>query len=574
MQELTLDGVRAVPQVGESLADMVKRLGLDRERLSERPLAAEIAGEVFTLGYVPVRSVDLESGEDAVRFRTRRAIRRSEGKIRLIRYNDDRGKRVYERTMLFVFFLAVRELMPKARVKVNYAIGAGLFITVEKEFPLTAGEVDLLRDRCRAIVAADYRLERKRLDIDEAIELFTRDGQADKVRLLEWRQFTYFDVYRHGDYADYFYGEMAPSTGYVPVFDLQYHAEGLFLLRPQDDEPNTAARYVYSPNFAAVFRQSDRWGELMHCTCIADLNDLVESGHIRELIRVNEALHERRFAEISGEIVQRGAKAVLIAGPSSSGKTTSANRLAVQLRVLGKSPVLLSLDDYYIDRRLVLPDENGKVDLEHINTIDVPQFNADLEALLNGERVEIPFFNFKTGCREMNGHFVCMDEDTVLVIEGLHALNPALLTPRIDHALVFRLYISALTTLNYDDHNRIPTTDVRLLRRMVRDYETRGASLERTLLMWDSVRAGEARWIFPYQEGADDIFNSALVYELAVLKKRIYPLLKTVQPESPCYDEVRSIIKFLNYIKVADVDDEIPPTSILREFVGGNSFYR
>ena len=265
---------------------------------------------------------------------------------------------------------------------------------------------------------------------------------------------------------------------------------------------------------------------------------------------------------------------MLIAGPSSSGKTTSANRVATQLRVLGKTPILLSLDDYYIDRKYVKPDENGEIDYEHINMIDVEQFNIDLERLLNGEEVEIPHFDFKTGSREMLGHFVKLGDDAMLIIEGLHGLNPMLLTPRIDKKLIFKLYVSALTTLNLDDHNRIPTTDVRLLRRMVRDYLTRGATIERTLGMWDSVKRGEQRWIFPYQESADEIMNTSLVYELAVLKKHIYPLLKDVDSSSPCYDEVINIIKFLNYISDAAVEDEIPPTSILREFVGGNAFYR
>ena len=394
------------------------------------------------------------------------------------------------------------------------------------------------------------------------------------MRLLKWRQFTYFDVYEHGDYADYFYGEMLPSTGYAKVFDLQFRPGGLFLLRPSDADADVATRYVYMPNLSKVFARSDKWGDLMHCRCVADLNDMVENGSVRELIRVNEALHERRFAEIATEIVNRGARAVLIAGPSSSGKTTSANRVATQLRVLGKTPILLSLDDYYIDRSLIEPDENGEIDYEHINMIDVPQFNIDLEALLNGERVEIPHFDFKTGSRQMLGHFVQLKEDAMLIIEGLHGLNPQLLTSRIDKKQIFKLYVSALTTLNLDDHNRIPTTDVRLLRRMVRDYLTRGATIERTLGMWDSVKRGEQRWIFPYQESADEIMNTSLVYELAVLKKHIYPLLNDVDSSSPNYDEVINIIKFLNYISDAAVEDEIPPTSILREFVGGNTFYR
>lgn len=568
--ELTIEGRPIEVKMGESLLDLVVKLGLDTDSLKSRPLAADIKGEVFTLNYVPLREQELQT----TTVRMRRAIRASKGIINLIRYDDSRGKQVYERTMQFVFFLAVRETFPTARVKVNFAIGAGIYVEIEKETPLTEADVELLKEKYRQIVSCDYPLLRKRLDIDEAIDFFERDGQQDKVRLLEWRRFTYFDVYRHGDYVDYFYGEMMPSTGYASVFDLQFHSPGLYLVRPDSVDFDRTATEVDLPKFASVFEESDRWGKLMHCETVADLNDLTASGRLRELIRVNEALHERRFSEIASSIVSRGAKAILIAGPSSSGKTTSANRLATQLRVLGKSPILLSLDDYYIDRRLIEPDENGEVDLEHINTIDVPQFNTDLEDLLNGKTVEIPHFDFKTGSRKMLGHFVTLHDDTPLIIEGLHALNPTLLNPRIDHSLVFRLYVSALTTLNLDNHNRIPTTDVRLLRRMVRDYETRGATMERTLGMWESVRRGEERWIFPYQEGADAIFNTTLVYELAVLKKHIYPLLTEIAPDNPCYDEIRRIIKFLNYIHDASVEDEIPPTSILREFIGGNTFYR
>ena len=570
--QIRINGIPADARPGESLREIVVRLGLDTESLKTRPIAADIAGEVFTLNYIPMRQ--REQGDNPTTFRMRKAIRKGGGEVKLIRYGESRGRAIYERTIIYIFFLAMRELFPKAHAKVNYAVGPSLDISVDVEPQFTPDDMEAIRTKMRGIVEADYPLIRKRLDIDEAIERFEKDGQEDKVRLLKWRQFTYFDVYEHGDYADYFYGEMLPSTGYAKVFDLQFRPGGLFLLRPSDADADVATRYVYMPNLSKVFARSDKWGDLMHCRCVADLNDMVENGSVRELIRVNEALHERRFAEIATEIVNRGARAVLIAGPSSSGKTTSANRVATQLRVLGKTPILLSLDDYYIDRSLIEPDENGEIDYEHINMIDVPQFNIDLEALLNGERVEIPHFDFKTGSRQMLGHFVQLREDAMLIIEGLHGLNPQLLTSRIDKKQIFKLYVSALTTLNLDDHNRIPTTDVRLLRRMVRDYLTRGATIERTLGMWDSVKRGEQRWIFPYQESADEIMNTSLVYELAVLKKHIYPLLNDVDSSSPNYDEVINIIKFLNYISDAAVEDEIPPTSILREFVGGNTFYR
>ena len=569
---LHLDGNPIEPLTGESLLDLVRRLGLDTHSLATRPLAADINGEIFTLNYIPVRKTD--AAEALTTPRTRKALRGSNGTIHLIRYNEARGRDVYDRTLLFVFFLAMRSLFPEAKARVNHAIGRGLDIDVTSAVPFGEEEVERLRAECRRIVEADYPLIRQRLSIHEAIDFFERDGQMDKVRLLLWREFTYFDVYRHGDYVDYFYGEMCPSTGYASVFELQYRDGGLFLLRPSTSDPDVATRYVYSPHIAATFEESERWGNLMHCSTVADLNAMVENNSVRELIRVNEALHERRFAEIATTILHRGAKAVLIAGPSSSGKTTSANRLATQLRVLGKAPILLSLDDYYIDRQYIQPDENGEFDYEHINMIDVPQFNRDLEALLDGQTVKIPTFEFATGSRVYSGRAVSLRDDSILIIEGLHALNPALLTPAIDRKRIFKLYVSALTTINLDDHNRIPTTDVRLLRRMVRDYLTRNSSIERTLGMWESVQRGERRWIFPYQEGADAIMNTALVYELCVLKKYVYPLLKGVTPDNACYDEVVRILKFLHYIRDAAMEDELPPTSILREFVGGNTFYR
>ena len=273
-------------------------------------------------------------------------------------------------------------------------------------------------------------------------------------------------------------------------------------------------------------------------------------------------------------VCERGVKAVMLAGPSSSGKTTSANRLGTQLRVHGKKPILMSLDDYYIDRDKIAPGPDGKLDLEHINTIDCDLFRQDMAKLLAGEEVELPSFNFLTGRREWRGHKLRLHPDDLIIVEGLHGLNPAMLPEGVDKKLIFRLYVSPLLPLNLDDHNRIPTSYLRLLRRIVRDYETRGSSVQRTLDMWESVQRGEKRWIFPYQENADVIFNSSTLYELAVLKKHIFPLLTAVQPEDACYDEVRNIVKVLNYIKEADVDDEIPPTSLVREFIGGNTFYR
>ena len=569
--QLTIDGITTEVKAGERLLDIVRRLGLDSTDLKTRPLAANIAGETFTLNYVPLRE---EQASSSQRVTLRRSMLAANGTVSLLRYESSRGNRVYERTMLFVFLLAMRELYPKTRVRINYAVGAGLFASVGDHMRLSQQDVDRIKKAMREIVLSDLTLERKRLDIEDAIDFFTADGQEDKVRLLKYRQFSYFDVYRQDDYVDYFYGEMAPSTGYASVFDLQAQKGGLLLIRPSAEDPNKPAKHVSLPRLAGVFSESEEWGDLMHCGVVADLNDMVLNDEVRTLIRVNEALHEKRFAQLADEIIGRGARAVLIAGPSSSGKTTSANRLCTQLRVHGKTPILVSLDNYYLNRDQLKPGPDGKFDLEDIATLDIPQFQDDLTRLLKGEEVELPLFDFVTQHRCEKGTRLRLNENTPLVIEGLHGLNPHLLPEAVDKKLIFRLYVSALTTLNLDDHNRVSTTYLRLLRRMVRDHETRGASVERTLSMWDSVRAGEEKWIFPFQEDADAIFNSTLIYEPAVLKKHIFPLLSAVQPESAYYDEARSIVKFLNYFMEANVEDEIPPTSILREFIGGNTFYR
>ena len=569
--QLIIDGIPAEVNAGERLLDIVRRLGLDSTDLKTRPLAANIAGETFTLNYVPLREEQASANQ---RVTLRRAMRAGNGTVSLLRYDSARGNRVYERTMLFVFLLAMRELYPKTRVRINYAVGAGLFASVGEGMRLSQQDVDRIKKAMHEIVKADLTLERKRVDIDDAIDFFSADGQEDKVRLLKYRQFSFFDVYRQDDYVDYFYGEMAPSTGYASVFDLQAQKGGLLLIRPSAEDPNKPAKHVSLPRLSSVFSESEEWGNLMHCGVVADLNDMVLSGEVRTLIRVNEALHEKRFAQLADEIIGRGARAVLIAGPSSSGKTTSANRLCTQLRVHGKTPILVSLDNYYLNRDQLKPGPDGTVDLEDIATLDIPQFQEDLTRLLKGEEVELPLFDFVTQHRCEKGIKLRVTENTPLVIEGLHGLNPHLLPEAVDKKLIFRLYVSALTTLNLDDHNRVPTTYLRLLRRMVRDHETRGASVERTLSMWDSVRAGEEKWIFPFQEDADAIFNTTLIYEPAVLKKHIFPLLSAVQPESVYYDEARSIVKFLNYFVEANVEDEIPPTSILREFIGGNTFYR
>lgn len=564
--KLLIDGHEIVAQPGQSLLQLVRILGLDSNKFSDRPLAAKIAGEVFNLNYVPVRTSECQPDRQSIR----RAMAASSGKIELLRYTDPVGKDVYERSVQFLLFLALHRLWPGVRAKMNCTVGKALYIEVcSDDF-----SADILKQEIHRLICEDAPLIRRRISLKDAIAHYSADGQLDKAQLLTWRKQDYFDEYIYADFADYYYGELVPSLGYLRVWDIIPVDGGFMYLFPDDNVPDIAAQYQEMPNFLQVCTEGERWCELMECECVADLNALVQSGKIRELIRVNEALHEKRYSQIADRICKDSVKAVMLAGPSSSGKTTSANRLATQLRVHGKKPILMSLDDYYIDRDKIQPGPDGKLDLEHINTIDTALFSEHLQQLLIGNAVELPEFDFISGKRRQSGRFLKLEDKSVIIAEGLHALNPVLLPRDLERNLILKLYVSPLLPLNLDDHNRIPTSLLRLLRRIVRDYETRGSSVEQTLSMWDSVRRGEKRWIFPYQETADVIFNSSTLYELSVLKKHVFPLLTAVQPEEDCYEQVRGLVKILNYVLEADVDDEIPPTSLVREFIGGNSFYR
>lgn len=565
--QLKIDGVAVQANPGQSLRELVTALGMDSPSLKERPLAAKIAGEVFTLNYIPVRVSDHEHDCATIR----RAMAASHGEIHLLRYSDGVGKKVYTRTACFLVFLAIRTLWPDAVSKISCTMGNSIYLCIEnaKDF-----SVDALKAQVCEYISEDFPLIRRRLPRQEAIEQFRRNNQPDKAELLQWLHEDFFDEYIYKDFSDYFFGEMLPSSGYLTVWNLIPAEGGVILLYPDDLSPDRPAEFKASPNFFSVFSEGKRWGTLMECETVSDLNQKTVSGSIHELIRVNEALHEKRISQIADMVSQRDAQVVMLAGPSSSGKTTTANRLATQLRVHGKKPILMSLDNYYIDRDKILPGPDGTVDLEHINTLDTELFRENIACLLAGSATALPSFDFTTGRRVWNNRQLSLSENSVIIVEGIHGLNPQMVPRGVDEKKIFKLYVSPLLPLNLDNHNRIPTSYLRLLRRIVRDYETRGSSVQRTISMWESVQSGEKRWIFPYQEHADVIFNSSTLYELAVLKRHIFPLLTKIMPEDSCYDQVRSIVSILNYIQEADVDYEIPPTSIVREFIGGNTFYR
>ena len=489
----------------------------------------------------------------------------------MIGHNKEEERRIYERSARLILLLALRDMAPQAKVRFEHSIGYGLYMNVTG-MELTAAAVRELEQRMRGIVERDLPIVRSRWTREGAMAYFAEKGQDDTVRLLAYRPFDYFDVYTCDGLSEYFYGDMVRSTGEIRSFALRFYYPGMVLLLPGEDLDGPPAPFAERPQLMHTYAQANEHSAILQCESAADLNDIIARGEVRGFIRVNEALHERSIAQIAERIVARGARIVFVAGPSSSGKTTFANRLSVQLRVSGKRPVAISLDDYYLNRDQIPLDEQGKPDLECLESIDVPLFNEHLVALLAGHEVEIPRYSFKTKSRMEHGVPLRVTEDQVLIVEGIHGLNSALCTD-IPSELTFRVYISALAQLNLDGHNRIRATDVRLMRRMVRDHRTRNTSALQTLQMWDSVRAGEEKYIFPYQERADVMFNSSLLYEIAVLKKYAYPMLCAIEESSPYYVRARRLVKFLNYFSDCVDEDEIPPTSILREFVGGCTFY-
>lgn len=487
---------------------------------------------------------------------------------------DDIGHKTYVRTGLMILVKAINDVLGKekvGRVKIEFAIGQGYYCKVIMEEKLTREHVSAIGKRMAELVEKDLPITKKSYPKDQAIELFRSHKLFNKEKLFRYRRSSSVNVYCLDGYYDYYYGYMLPSTGYLKYFDVLHYEDGIMLLLPGSEDPTKLNYFAPMEKLFHTLTTSSRWGEMMGIESVGDLNNSIRDGLLGDMILVQEALQERRIGEIAREIVDRGnVKFVLIAGPSSSGKTTFSHRLAIQLRTYGLIPHPIVLDDYFINRVDTPKDADGNYDFECLEAIDIKKFNEDMNLLLAGEAVELPQYNFKLGKREYHGNIKKLGSEDVLVIEGIHGLNPVTTASMPDESK-FKIYISALTSLNVDDHNRIPTTDGRLLRRIVRDARTRGNSAKRTIAMWPSVRRGEEKYIFPFQESADEMFNSALIYELAVLKQYVEPLLFGIEEGEPEYYEAKRLLKFLEYFQGID-SQNVPANSICREFIGGSCF--
>lgn len=495
--------------------------------------------------------------------------------IEFLDITSSSGMRTYVRSLFFVLVKAVEELYPQGNISLEHPISKGYFCKLHIDRTIGLDDVQRIKQKMQEIIAADIPYTRTESHTEEVVRLFEKQGMMDKARLLDTYGQLYSYYYQLGDTVDCYYSSLVPSTGYIRLFDIVKYYDGLLLRIPSRENPTKLEEVVKQEKMLEVFQEYHRWNQILGISTVGDLNVACNHGHATDLINVSEALQEKKIAQIADEITHRDqdgkrVKLVLISGPSSSGKTTFSKRLSIQLMTNGLKPYPISLDDYFVNRNDTPLDENGKHDFESLYAVDLPFFEEQLSTLLNGGEVELPRYNFTTGKREMSGKKLRIDEHMILIIEGIHALNPAL-TPHIPNENKYKVYVSALTTILLDNHNYIPTTDNRLLRRIIRDYKYRSYSAEETIARWSSVRAGEEKWIFPYQENADAMFNSALLFELAVLKDYVEPVLRKVPNRCPEYSEAHRLLRFLNYF-VSVQDKELPPTSLLREFLGGSSF--
>ncbi|MBP2027582.1 uridine kinase [Acetoanaerobium pronyense] len=492
--------------------------------------------------------------------------------VKFIDISDKDGRRTYMRSLTFLFIRAIEELYPNSNVKIQHSLSNGFYCEVDSSKKFTILDVNKVENRMRDFIDQDEKIIRFKTSKKDAIDIYKKQNRVGKADLLKYKNTEDLHLYRCGWLEDYFYGYMVPSSNMLKVFSLRLYNEGIVLLGPDIKNPKTVTKFIHQPNLFKIYKEAKSWADVLSIPNAASLNDAIENGSIPEVIRLAEAYHEKKICDISNMINndKEKGKLILIAGPSSSGKTSFAQRLKLQLMVNKMRPVSISVDDYFVNREDTPLDEFGEKDYESVYAIDLNTFNEDLEKLISGYEINLPTFNFKTGAREYTkDKRISIEENQPIIIEGIHGLNPVL-TQSIPEGNKFKIYISALTQLNLDEHNKISTTDIRLIRRIVRDFEHRSYTANDTIRMWKSVNRGEEKNIFPFQENSDIMFNSALIYEIGVLKKYVEPLLNKISIKDEEYREAKRLLKFLQYFLSIDDESDIPNTSLLREFIGGS----
>ena len=534
-------------EIGSTLFDVFSSFDL---KMTHGPVSARVNNKVEGMHYRVYNSKDVE----------------------FLDMNSASGSRAYTRTLFFVLCKAVQDIYPNTDVVIDIPVSNGFYVDIRLGRPVVDEDVNILRRRMQEIIDSKMPIRRFTVPTEEAIALFQEKGDVEKVKLLRTSGSIYTTYYKIGEYVDYYYGTLLTNTSQLYLFGLEKYYDGMLLRIPSVSNPDELGEMTRQDKMFDIFKEHHRWQEILGIRTVGDFNQAIDAGHATDIINISEALQEKKLAKIAEEIASRkGVKLVLLAGPSSSGKTTSCKRLSIQLAVNGLKPLQISLDDYFVDRDKTPKDENGDFDFESIYALNLDLLNEQFNALFRGEEVELPKYDFPSGKSVKSGKKLKLEPNNVLVVEGIHALNPEL-TAHVPEEQIFRVYASALTTILLDNHNYIPTTDNRLLRRIIRDYKYRGVSALETIRRWPSVRSGENKWIFPFQENADAMLNTAMLYELSVLKMQAEPLLQQVPENCEEFAEAYRLLKFLKYFKGIPYNN-LPPTSLLREFLGGSSFH-
>lgn len=534
-------------EIGSTLFDIFSAFDL---KMTHGPVSARVNNKVEGMHYRVYNSKDVE----------------------FLDMTSSSGSRAYTRTLFFVLCKAVQDIYPATDVVIDIPVSNGFYVDIRLGRPVVDEDVNIIRRRMQEIIDARMPIRRFTVPTEEAVALFQEKGDVEKVKLLKTSGSIYTTYYKIGDYVDYYYGTLLTNTSQLYLFGLEKYYDGMLLRIPSLKNPDVLGEMTRQDKMFEIFKEHHRWQSFLGIRTVGDFNQAIDANHSTDIINISEALQEKKIAKIAEEIASRkGVKLVLLAGPSSSGKTTSCKRLSIQLAVNGLKPLQISLDDYFVDREKTPKDASGEYDYESIYALDLDLINEQFNALFRGEEVELPKYDFQSGKSKKSGNKLKMNDNNVLVVEGIHALNPEL-TAHIPQEQIFRVYASALTTILLDNHNYIPTTDNRLLRRIIRDYKYRGVSAQETIHRWPSVRAGENKWIFPFQENADAMLNTAMLYELAVIKTQAEPLLQQVPENCEEYAEAYRLLKFLKYFKGIPYNN-LPPTSLLREFLGGSSFH-